>query len=291
VSAAEAQSQAACDTAGNRERWYFSHRECPSRTTQVALLANVSQGEVEGSQLSLLANVAMEDVRRFQVAGVFNYGKRVRGVQLAGDVNLAQRVDGWQLGGVNIADTVKGGQVGSINIARELDGYGIGFLTLARNGLLHLDALSDETGMARLRFASGKTLFTSYSIGYTPDSPTHPYSFGIGFGYHKAFGRAYFEGELHGSLILDEDTRLEDLEDKGRKPGDSDWRHNSLFQVGLRLGRELAPNLGLFGGATLNALATHENERLLHPWSDAFTETFDEGYFWPGLEIGIRWGR
>ncbi len=233
----------------------------------------------------------MEDVERFQLAFSFNYARHVRGAQIAYDMNIAKTVDGWQVGSVNLADSIKGTQLGIVNIARHLDGNGIGFLTLSKNGLLHLDVSAEETGMGRLTFASGKTFFTSYTFGYTFDSRNHPFSFGMGFGYHKDFGKAFLEGELGHHLVLDKHTERDRLEDDDEPVGDSDWRHNSLLQAKLRVGAGLLRNIHVFGGLSYNALVTYENERLTIPWTDEFTTRSEDVFSWPGVEIGIRFGR
>jgi hypothetical protein len=280
-----------CDTSKNHEKWYLSYRECGSQGTQISMLANVSAREVRGSQVSLLANVATDDVERVQIAGSLNIARRAS-AQILADVNIAQHVRVIQVGCVNIADTVDGTQLGFVNVANRLDGMGIGFLTLAGNGLLHVDASVDETGMQRLAFASGKGFFTSYSLGYTIGYGAHPYGFGMGAGYHQGFGkRLHAEAEFHGSLVMDRHTRLEDLGDEDKMPGDDDWRHNLLFQGKLRLGGNLFRGVGLFAGATYNALVFGKNERLVASWSEELTRTSRNAAFWPGLEVGIRLGR
>ncbi len=280
-----------CDSSKNHDRWYLSDLECSPQSTQISLLANISRENVKHGQASLLGNIALENVERFQLAGTFNYARHVRGAQIAYNINIAKTVHGFQLGGVNIADSIKGTQIGALNISRHLNGNGIGFLTLAKNGLLHLDVSAEETGMSKLRFASGRNFFTSYSYGYTFDSRNHPFSLGMGFGYHKDFGKAFLEGELGYNLILDEHTDLDQLDDEEESLGNSDFRHNSLFQAGIRAGMEVWGNFHIFGGLTYNSLITHGNEKLMASWNDDLTAESEGDYRWPGLEIGIRFGR
>lgn len=278
-----------CDSTQNRNSWYLKHRECGPTTSQASILANVSKPTVEGGQYSFVMNVAAEEVKGIQLAGGVNYGNHARN-QIAYNLNLARKVDGFQLSCVNIADSVKGSQFGLLNVAGNVDGLSLALLTLAGNGLFHLDGYADETGMSTLGFASGKGFFTSYTFGYTLAESSHPYAFGMGFGYNHAFGKSYLEGEIRGHLVADRHTDLDDIED-GRHAGDSDWRHNTLIQAKLRSGTRLFGNLGVFGSVSYNALATHGNERLIAPWTDKLTSTSEDVFCWPGVEIGIRLGR
>lgn len=281
-----------CDTGRNLETWYLKYRECGPKTGQASLLANISGTPVEGGQYSFFMNVAVEEVKGTQLSGSVNFAKHAHN-QISLDLNLAKTVDGFQFSAVNIADSVKGSQIGFLNVARNLDGLSLAFLTFAGNGLFHLDASAEETGMSSLAFASGKGLFTSYSFGFTPAEASHPYAFGMGFGYNHAIAKSYLEGEIRAHLVLDRYTERDELEDvhKGREIGDSDWRHNTLVQAKVRAGTRLFGSLGVFGGVSYNALATHGNERLMAPWTDELTHNSKEEFGWPGVEIGIRLGR
>lgn len=281
-----------CDSSRNGETWYWSRRDCGTSPTQLSFIANVSRETVEGSQAAFIANVAMRNVENVQVAAVFNYADSIHGSQWAWDVNLARKVDGFQLGGLNVADTVKGSQIGFLNISRHLTGYGIGYFTFAGNSMLHGDVYADETGMTRLGFTTGKGFFTTHYLGYTVAEDNHPYTFGLGFGYQAPFRRSYFEGELGVAMIMDESTDYPDFEDDFDEDFyDEEFRYNTLLQAKLRLGGNLTRHLSVFGGATWNTLFTHGEGRLIAPWTDDITGSIEDTYFWPGFEIGIRLGR
>ncbi|MGL1901053.1 MAG: hypothetical protein OCC49_02870 [Fibrobacterales bacterium] len=284
--------------------WYYTYSECKNQSTQISALSNVATENVSGSQVSLVSNIALGDLEDFQLTSGYNhvggtirgyqlfafanYAKRVEGGQIFGTINSAQYVEGIQIGNVNVVDTIVGGQIGMLNIADHIDGYSFALLTIADNGLFHVDYSADESGMNRLTFASGKTLFTSYSIGYTFDSETNPYSLGMGVGYHKEMGRVYTEVEMHGSLIMDKHTVLTRKDDDWDR---NDWRHNSLGQIKARIGMQLLNKVGLFGGVTYNGLWTHGNGALTAPWTDEYTQDHDDVHHWPGFEIGIRIGQ
>ncbi len=282
---------AGCDSSRNRETWYFEHRDCGPASTQVSFLANVSREKVAGSQAAFAANVAARSVENAQVAFLFNYADSIHGSQWSWDMNLARKVDGFQVSGLNVADTVNGSQIGFLNISRRLEGYGIGFFTFAGNSMLHGDVRVDETGMTKLGFTTGKGFFTSYTLGYTVAEDSHPYGFGMGFGYHAPFRRSYLEGELGIATIMDEATDFHDLEDHRVDFDDDDFRYNTHLQAKLRLGGRLFRGVSVFAAVTGNALITHGEDRLIGPWTDDFTGTIDDTSFWPGLELGIRLGR
>jgi hypothetical protein len=293
-----------CENLRSDNTWYYSYSECKNQSTQISALANISKENVEGSQISIISNVALEDLEDIQLSGGYNhvggvlkgyqlfafanYAKRVEGGQLFGEINSAKYVDGIQIGTVNIVDTIVGWQIGMLNVADHIDGYSLAFLTYSDNGLFHVDYSFDETGMNRLTFASGKTLFTSYSLGYTFDSDTNPFSFGMGMGYHKDCGMMYGEFELHGSVIVDKHS---DFSKKDSDWDKDEWRHNSLGQVKARIGAELINGIGVFGGVSYNSLWTHDNGELMGAWTDEYTKENDDIRHWPGFEFGIRIGR
>lgn len=279
-----------CDTTKNIGNGYVDYRECGAPGSQLSLFANISKGGVSGSQAALLANISLEKVEGSQLSSTMNLARSVN-EQLFASLNIARRVRTLQMGGINIADTVEGSQIGYVNIARRIDGHSFGLLTIAGNGLLHVDATVEETGMEYLTFASGRRFFTSYSLGYTFSEGNHPFAFGMGVGYHQDLWRLYVEGELDGRLVMDKDTRFKDFGEEGHRPGDEEWRHNTLFQAKLRLGSRVYRGLGFFGGVSYNVQFFEGNERLMGSWTERFTGTSDEAAWWPGLEVGIRLGR
>ncbi len=297
-----------CDSTLVQDKWFYTYSECDTQTTQLSVLANISKENVDGSQLSVVSNFANKNLSGFQLSGGYNhvgdtvkgaqfsgfvnYARIVDGAQFASYINVADVVDGWQFGDLNIADTVKGGQFGIVNVADHIDGYGIGLFTYADNGLFHVDYSVEESGMNRLTFATGKTFYTSYSVGYTFDGETNPYLFGFGLGYHKDFSNLYLETGFTANLVLDRHTNISDIDDEDEKDLDlSEWRNNTLMQFNVRLGAELFSNVGIFAGATYNGLETHGNDQLMGPWTDEFTDNHENFHYWPGFEVGIRIGR
>jgi hypothetical protein len=178
-----------------------------------------------------------------------------------------------------------------VNISRHVEGASIGFFTLAGNGLFHLDMTSDEAGMGRLTFATGKTFYTAYSFGYTPDADNHPYALGMGLGYHRDMGMGYGEAEIASHLLVEQDVSLKDFRRKTHDDELSQNGINSLFQAKLRMGRRLVGPVGIFAGVTFNALWHGDTHSVVQPWSDVATAQTHDLDYWPGIEIGVRLGR
>jgi hypothetical protein len=263
---------------------------CNEGRNQVSLFANITRDTLQGSQAALIANIATARVKGMQMGFGLNYARTVS-TQLGWNTNIAHRVEKLQFGGLNIADTVQGAQIGWVNISRQIDGTSLALLTLSKNGLFHFDASSDITGMGHLTFASGHLFYTAFDFGFTPDDDTHPYSLGMGLGRHWDAGSGYVEAELFAHLVANENTTDAQWEHHGKHCGFEDDGLNQLFQARARMGMPLFAHIGIFAGLSLNALVHGDTEPLIHPWSNNLTRKDDEGRFWPGLEIGLRFGR
>ncbi len=308
-----------CQENPNQITWYKKDAHCAVATHQASLIYNVSRDTLMGNQLAFLANIGSEKVGGHQIAaglnyagetrwqlglsaniarkvesfqiGSCNFADTVQGSQIALNINFARRVKSFQIGGWNIADTVLGTQIGFVNIAHEVQGASIAFFTLAGNGLFHLDMTTDEAGMGRLTFATGKTFYTAYSFGYTPDADNHPFALGMGIGYHKDIGLGYGEAEIASHMIVEEGVSEKDFRRKTHDDKMSQDGINSLFQAKVRFGHRLLGPVGLFAGATFNALYHGDTHAVIQPWSDGATQHTHDVDYWPGIEIGLRFGK
>lgn len=290
----------ACDESKNRESALVKDQYCNRDRNQFSILANITRDTLEGTQAALAGNIAAEKVKT-QISGGFNYAREVR-TQLGWNVNIAHQVEALQLGGWNIADTVKGMQIGFVNISKQIDGSSIGMFTFSKNGLMHLNLSSEETGMGHITFASGHKFYTAFDFGYTIEDANHPFSVGLGFGRHWAFGDGYVEFELFMHMVADKRTTESQWERHEKHGHWDDAGINHLGQAKLRLGQSLfgkggaSPaghwgGLGVYAGLSFNALLHGDNEALIHPWTDHFSQEWKHGRYWPGLEVGIRLGR
>ena len=120
---------------------------------QIAGAMNVAGGNTEGVQLSGLYNVTRREAKGIQISSVFNYTKKLSGVQLA-----------------------------LINIADTSEGYGIGLINIS--GSYHkLSVYSSELAAINVAFKSGnKRLYSIINAGYRPDIHHKLFYFGFGFG-------------------------------------------------------------------------------------------------------------
>ena len=81
------------------------------------LLAS-SHARVEGFAVNSVWNAHSERVRGVHMAGLVNITDDLSGAQVSGLVNRAVKVDGAQIAGiVNVAETLEGVQVGLINVS------------------------------------------------------------------------------------------------------------------------------------------------------------------------------
>jgi|GEM_PF-4238783 len=279
-----------CDTSRDKSSAIIKDVFCVTAGDQASLLANIARDTVKGSQISLMANIASTQAQHSQVSFGFNYAREVRR-QFSWNVNIAQEVEKLQFGSWNVADTVHGAQIGFVNISRHIEGTSLGLLTLSKNGLLHINTSTEETGMAHLTFASGHRLYTAFDFGFTPDDDDHPFSVGIGLGRHWEFGTAYLETELFAHMIANRHTTEDQWKHHDHHGSFDDDGLNHLFQAKVRIGQPLIAGIGIYAGLSYNALVHGDNEPLIHPWSESFTHAEDRALFWPGVEVGLRFGR
>lgn len=103
-----------------------------SQGLQGAGFANINTDDLRGVQLAGFMNLA-DDVEGFQGAGFANMAKNVKGTQAAGFANVARKTKGAQVSGfVNVAEAVNTQVAGFINIAGAVKGAQIsGFINIA----------------------------------------------------------------------------------------------------------------------------------------------------------------
>lgn len=105
---------------------------------QIGGLFNFANGKLFGSQIAGLGNIAWGGKSAVQFAGLFNYSAKAQ-FQVASFLNMAQYIDGAQIGLFNAANRqLNGCQVGVLNRTQELNGAQIGLINSAdkANGFL-----------------------------------------------------------------------------------------------------------------------------------------------------------
>ncbi len=98
---------------------------------QLAGLTNINIGNIDGIQIAGLFNTGY-GVRGIQVAPVINFAaSTMQGIQVAA-ANYSEKVTGLQCGLYNHAKSVRGIQIGLINVTQELSGLQIGLVNYIR---------------------------------------------------------------------------------------------------------------------------------------------------------------
>ncbi|NLU95186.1 carboxypeptidase-like regulatory domain-containing protein [Chitinophaga sp. Ak27] len=145
---------------------------------QVAGIHNYSGGNMGGVQVSGITNYNRHDADGVQVAGAGNINRGVmKGVQVGSLFNYARRVDGVQIGLVNIADTVNGYSIGIVNIVRK----GYKKVALYSTDLLPLN-VAWKTG--------GSKLYSILLGGYQPGLHQR-WAIGYGIGKRIPFSKVW----------------------------------------------------------------------------------------------------
>ncbi len=150
---------------------------------QAAGFGNVGLNKLTGVQLAGVWNSADTVVLGLQLAGGINRAKKVKGIQVAGVMNMATGDAGNQLaGGLNIASKVQGVQVAIVNIADSSD-YPIGIFNWVKNGSRQLALGIDESGFTALNFKSGgRVMYSVLGAGTYLNNDTFKYGLEIGIG-------------------------------------------------------------------------------------------------------------
>lgn len=152
---------------------------------EIGGLLNYNHGEVNGVQLAGVANVNKEYTNGLMWASCFNLTlDDARGVQLA-DLNMATGdFTGVQAGVFNYARRLKGVQLGLINIVGEDNGaLPIGLINVVRGGYYELEFVAGEVLYTNVNYKMGvEHFYTIFKLGSSRYQGDPVYSFGLGFG-------------------------------------------------------------------------------------------------------------
>jgi hypothetical protein len=237
--------------------------------------ANIATGNISGVQAAGFANIA-KNIEGAQFAGFANIAKNVGISQVAGFANVAKNVKGSQFAGfINIAKKVKGAQVaGFMNIADSSD-CPIGIINIIKNGEMSVGLTIDENQTSMLSFRSGgKVLYGILGVGYNFENKDAVYAAEAGLGAHFFESRFFrLNTEIISSML-------------------TDFHDGDYFKASLRLmpAIRIAKHLELFGGPTLNFIATNTQEgmelqtKYLKKWEGKHDEDFR------GLYLGYTGG-
>jgi len=244
-------------------------------------IANYAEDESTGILLAGIANCSLRNSTGIYLAGLTNCSVGpATGIILSGLLNYSDNFDGIEVSLVNVARDVEGIQAGLINYARSVDGIPFGFLSYVEEVPLRFDAWISETAALSMAVRSGNgRYYPLLAFGINPyDKPFH---WMAGWG----FGKEYYL-QRDGFADLDVILYYVGFEDRTREHTDT------LYKLRLIYGRNLIPHLAIYGGLTLNLLATDieraEDVALWGPSEPTWTKGSRNYYFWPGLVLGVR---
>lgn len=139
---------------------------------QISGISNFNIKNAQGAQIAGIANLSGGDITGVQAAGIANLGaKRVEGVQLSGMLNIANDLNGVQIGFINFVDSLE-------------DGLPIGFFSfVGKNGYRKLELSSSESFHLGMSFKTGVPKFYNiFSLGARNYNDDFVWAFGYGIG-------------------------------------------------------------------------------------------------------------
>jgi hypothetical protein len=264
------------------------------RSFQLAGWFNQVGGIVSGVQLAGIANATWDEVDAVQLAGIVNFTTgQVRGVQLAGMLNLtASGIEGTQVAGIanyahgdvsgaqispilNVGRKVIGSQVGLFNYSDSISGAPVGLISFVRKGYNTIELGTNEVLPLNLALRTGtRTFYNILFAGVRPEaSDSLTWSFGYGIGTSPKLGKKTF---------LNIELSSEQL-NKGNVAA-----LNLISKVYLGFDYQVAKNLGLFAGPTLN-YRVFDSAFDSHPELFSYTDpTILSETFYPVNDIGTQ---
>jgi len=153
---------------------------------QIAGVLNKVDREVEGLQISGAINYARHLKSGLQIAGTGNVTYGGNGSQIAGILNYNDGMVRSQLSVfINYARKVKGVQIaGLVNVSDSSD-YPIGILNFIKNGEKSLMSIVDESGFFQVAFRSGgRKTYSVLGLAYNPTNASRQIGLEVGLGYN-----------------------------------------------------------------------------------------------------------
>ncbi|MFP2957928.1 caspase domain-containing protein [Myxococcus sp. 1LA] len=245
---------------------------------QLAVGGNWTAGNVDGLQAAAGFNHTQGRMSGFQVAAGMNWVAEARGAQLS-ILNVGGDVKGAQVGLVNVAGRMNGLQLGLVNVSREMEsGVPVGLVSIARNGQFHVEAFGNDFNYANTAIKVGSrhfysTLVLGMGTAEGARGPSH-WSLGLGLGAHIPFTERFF---------LDVDAVANTLYGWNAS-FEGNWL---LHQLRVVAGFQVARNLALIGGPTLNVLHDVNGEPVANLSRLSSLDTAGV-LLWPGVQVGLR---
>ena len=258
------------------------------RGAQFAGLGHVVLGETKGAQFSGLFNVGLKSAHAWQFAGFINLvTKETKGLQCAGFTNIVtDSLSGVQISGLfNFARKLNGVQIAPFNYVDSLEkGVPIGVLSFVKNGYIGVEFSATETMYGVFSFKTGvKKFYNILSVGAAYRDNMIVWGWGYGLG-----------GMM--TLAPKWDLAIEGMCYQMNEGEWFTNRLNLLNKLNVTASWKLSDHIALFGGLSWNVTVSDITDEYgdpvtphIAPWS-VYDETNGNINIkmYPGITAGIR---
>ncbi|TSA29007.1 MAG: hypothetical protein D4R67_02705 [Bacteroidetes bacterium] len=258
------------------------------RGAQFAGLGHVVLGQTRGAQFAGLFNIGIKPVHAWQFAGFINVAAgETKGLQCAGFSNIiTDSLSGVQISGLfNFAKKLKGVQIAPFNYVDSLEkGIPIGVLSFVRNGYIGVEFAATETMYGVFSFKTGiRKFYNILSVGAAYRSNMVIWGWGYGLGGMIPLAEKW-------------DLTIEGLCYQMNEGEWFTNRLNLLNKLQVAASWQLSKSVALFGGLSWNVTVSDITDEYgdpvtphIAPWS-----VYDKTHghinikMYPGITAGIR---
>ena len=195
----------------------------------------------------------------------------VNGIQAAGFVNTAKKVNGLQLGFINLNDTVE-------------NGLALGFLTFSKKGYRAVEISANESFYANLSFRTGlKKFYNIFTVGLQPVGNQLNWGLGYGVGMYRTLSNKIDLNFDITSYAVYEDAPI--------------WKsYTNLNKINFGAELALSKNIKAFGAINYNIVVSNRldnDDNLVGSMLPRYTLTNQTFNYvnvksYPGLSVGFR---
>ncbi|MBE0646332.1 MAG: hypothetical protein IH596_00960 [Bacteroidales bacterium] len=258
------------------------------RGAQFAGLGHVVLGEAKGLQCAGFTNITVGNNSGLQITGFGNVNtKDMKGLQIAGATNInAGHLKGTQISGLfNFARKLNGVQIAPFNYVDSLErGVPIGVLSFVRNGYTGIEFAATETMYGVFSFKTGvRKFYNILSVGAAYRDNRIVWGWGYGLGGMIPLAEKW-------------DLSIEGLCYQMNEGEWFTNRLNLLNKLQVAASWKLSKTVSLFGGLSWNVTVSDITDEYgdpvtphIAPWS-VYDETYDHIniQMYPGVTAGIR---
>ena len=170
---------------------------------------------MDGLQIGGIATTTVGTSAGGQIAGIASLTKTHTGAQISGIVNMAESIDGVQIGLINVGEQVNGAQIGLINIARRMRGVPLGLINVIGDGVHRLEVWGSDLQPANVGLRLGSQAFqTILAVGAEADFSNPRAGLGVG-------GRVELPSDF--DVTIDAMAWMPEFEQQGAAWSVDDW--------------------------------------------------------------------